>query len=69
MIALPLSAAVILGYLLGSANSSLIVSRYLRVDVREHGSGNAGATNTLRVLGKKAAIITTVGDVTKGILA
>ena len=69
MIALPFLAAVILGYLIGSANSSLIVSRYLRVDIRAHGSGNAGATNTLRVLGKKAALITTVGDVTKGILA
>ena len=69
MIAFLFLVAVIFGYLLGSANSALIVSRYYHVDIRDHGSGNAGATNTLRVLGKTAALITTAGDVAKGFLA
>jgi len=59
----------IAGYLLGSLNSSLIVGKLYGVDVRQHGSGNAGATNTLRTLGKKAAILVTLGDVLKGIVA
>ena len=59
----------ILGYLLGSVNSSLVVGKFYGVDVRNHGSGNAGATNTLRTLGKKAAIIATLGDMVKGFIA
>lgn len=62
-------ATIVFGYLLGSLNSSLIVGRFYGVDVRSHGSGNAGATNTLRVLGKKATIFVTIGDLLKGILA
>lgn len=69
MITLSFLAAVACGYLLGSANTSLIVSRFYDTDVRAHGSGNAGATNMLRVLGKKAAEITTVGDITKGVVS
>lgn len=61
--------AGILGYLLGSVNSSLIVGRFYGVDVRKHGSGNAGTTNTLRTLGKKAALFVLIGDLLKGILA
>lgn len=57
------------GYLLGSANTSLIVGRFYGVDVRQHGSGNAGATNTLRTLGKGAAAIVGLGDVLKGVVA
>ncbi len=57
------------GYLLGSANSSLIVGKFYGVDVRKHGSGNAGATNTLRTLGKSAALIATIGDMLKGFIA
>lgn len=59
----------IIGYLLGSVNSSLVVGKFYGVDVRKHGSGNAGATNTLRTLGKKAAIIATLGDMVKGFIA
>ena len=44
--------AIAAGYLLGSLNTSLIVGRFYKVDVRKHGSGNAGMTNTLRTLGK-----------------
>lgn len=61
--------SVIIGYLLGSLNTSLIVGRFYKVDVRQHGSGNAGMTNTLRTLGKKAALMVIIGDVLKGILA
>lgn len=57
-------------YLLGSINSSIIVGRLFGLeDIRKHGSGNAGATNTLRTLGKKAAALTVLGDALKGILA
>lgn len=59
----------VIGYLLGSANTSLIVGKFYGVDVRKHGSGNAGATNTLRTLGKTAAILVTVGDILKGIVS
>lgn len=61
--------AALTGYLLGSLNSSLIVSRFYGMDIRQHGSGNAGMTNTLRVLGKKAALFVLTGDLLKGILA
>jgi len=61
--------SAIAGYLLGSLNSSLIVGKIYGVDVRKHGSGNAGTTNTLRTLGKKAALFVLLGDMAKGILA
>lgn len=59
----------IAGYLLGSANSSIIVGKFYRTDIRKQGSGNAGTTNALRVLGKKAALFVLLGDLAKGILA
>ncbi len=61
--------AALIGYLLGSANTSLIVGKFYGVDVRKHGSGNAGMTNTLRTLGKLPALLVIVGDMLKGILA
>jgi glycerol-3-phosphate acyltransferase PlsY len=61
--------ALIAGYLLGSANASLIVGKFYGIDVRKHGSGNAGATNTLRTLGKTAAFLVMVGDILKGVIA
>lgn len=62
---------VILGsYLLGSINSSIIISRVLyRDDIRKHGSGNAGMTNMLRTYGKGAAGLTLLGDMLKTALA
>lgn len=57
------------GYLLGSVNTSVIVGKCLGVDIRKKGSGNAGATNTLRTLGKKAAIVVLFGDIAKTIIA
>lgn len=59
----------VVGYLLGSANTSLIVGKFYGVDVRQHGSGNAGATNTMRTLGKTAAALVGIGDILKGVLA
>lgn len=61
--------AAIVGYLLGSLNTSLIIGKFYKTDVRQHGSGNAGMTNTLRTLGKKAALFVIIGDLAKGIMA
>ncbi len=61
--------SAIVGYLLGSLNTSLLIGGYYKTDVRQHGSGNAGMTNTLRTLGKKAALLVILGDFIKGIAA
>ena len=61
---------IILAYLLGSIPTSLIISRtQFNIDIRDYGSGNAGATNTFRVLGSKWGSIVMFFDVLKGILA
>lgn len=66
----PLILTALSGYLLGSVNSAVIVSRALeKDDIRTHGSGNAGMTNMYRVFGKKAALLTTLGDLLKAIVA
>lgn len=58
------------GYLLGSFSSAVVVSRLMELpDPRTQGSGNPGATNVLRLGGKKAALITLVLDILKGVLA
>ena len=60
----------IIAYLLGSISFSVIFSKKLAgFDVREKGSGNAGATNMLRSVGKKGAIFTLIGDCLKGVVA
>ena len=60
----------IIAYLVGSINFSVIISKRMAgFDVREKGSGNAGTTNMLRSVGKKAAAITLVCDVLKGVVA
>lgn len=62
--------SAVICYLFGSISSSIIVGKCLGLgDVRKHGSGNAGATNTLRVFGKKAAIFTVIGDILKTVIA
>lgn len=59
----------LMGYLFGSISSAVIVSKMMGLkDPRTEGSGNPGATNVLRLGGKKAAIITLIGDVLKGLL-
>ncbi|MFM2386062.1 MAG: glycerol-3-phosphate 1-O-acyltransferase PlsY [Bacteroidota bacterium] len=61
---------VVLAYLLGSISTAIVVGKaFFNIDVREHGSGNAGATNTFRTLGKKAGVVVLLGDVFKGVLA
>jgi acyl phosphate:glycerol-3-phosphate acyltransferase len=61
---------IILGYLLGSIPSGLIVGKLVHgVDIRNHGSGNLGGTNTFRTLGKKAGFIVTISDILKGTIA
>jgi acyl phosphate:glycerol-3-phosphate acyltransferase len=61
---------LILAYLLGSIPFALVVGKLgYGVDIREHGSGNLGGTNTFRVLGVKAGLIVTIADILKGTLA
>ena len=60
----------VIAYLIGSINFSVILSKKMAgFDVREKGSGNAGSTNVLRAVGLKAAIITLICDILKGIVA
>ncbi len=60
----------IISYLIGSINFSVILSKKIAgFDVREKGSGNAGSTNMLRSVGKKAAALTLICDILKGIIA
>ncbi|MGE5474110.1 MAG: glycerol-3-phosphate 1-O-acyltransferase PlsY [Ignavibacteriales bacterium] len=61
---------ILAGYLIGSINSAIIVGKLLKnVDIRTMGSGNAGATNVLRTLGKGPAALVLIGDILKGVIA
>ena len=60
---------VALAYFIGNVSPSIILGKIAGVDIKKEGSGNAGTTNALRVLGKKAAIITLLIDVMKGVIA
>jgi acyl phosphate:glycerol-3-phosphate acyltransferase len=61
---------LVLAYLIGSVSNAVWVSkRFYGIDIREHGSGNAGATNTFRILGPAAGTFVMVMDMLKGILA
>lgn len=61
---------MVIAYLIGSINFSIILSKKIAgFDIREKGSGNAGTTNMLRTLGKKAAAITLLLDVLKGVVS
>lgn len=66
---LKIFVALAAGYLLGSLNTAVIVGKLYGKDIRGHGSKNAGLTNTLRVLGKSAAVFVLAGDILKGIVA
>jgi acyl phosphate:glycerol-3-phosphate acyltransferase len=61
--------ALVIGYLLGSISGSLVLGRLRGVDIRQHGSGNAGGTNALRTVGWKFALGVVLIDVGKGALA
>ena len=58
-----------IGYLFGLFQSGFFYGKAHGIDIREHGSGNSGTTNTLRVLGTKAGLIVFAGDCIKTILA
>lgn len=60
--------AAVVGYLLGSVNPAAIIARIRGIDLRASGSGNPGATNAGRVMGKKTGILVGVLDVVKGFL-
>lgn len=68
---LALALTALAGYLLGSINWSIILTWLFkdREDIREFGSGNAGMTNVLRTVGKKAAVLTFAGDFLKCVVA
>lgn len=60
---------LIIAYLLGSIPFSLLIPRFFSgIDIRKHGSGNVGATNVLRTVGKKEAVMALAGDVLKGVI-
>ncbi|WP_422485217.1 glycerol-3-phosphate 1-O-acyltransferase PlsY [Gudongella sp. DL1XJH-153] len=59
-----------LSYLIGSFSSAYIVGKaFKKIDIRNHGSGNAGATNALRIMGKKLGVLTFLMDFAKGVIA
>ena len=60
---------LVVGYLFGIIQTGFIYGKLMKIDIRQHGSGNAGATNALRTLGWRAGAITFIGDVIKAILA
>lgn len=60
---------ILIGYIFGLFQTGYIYGKFKGIDIREHGSGNAGTTNALRTLGTKAGIITFVGDCFKCVLA
>lgn len=60
---------IVLAYFLGNISPSTLLARAAGLDIKKEGSGNAGTTNALRVLGKKAALITLVIDIGKGFVA
>jgi len=60
----------VIAYLLGNFSTAYLVSKaFGDIDIRKHGSGNAGSTNVLRVLGVKAAVLVLLGDALKGVAA
>ena len=66
---IPRIASLVIGYLFGIIQTAYIYGKMNGIDIREHGSGNAGTTNALRVLGKKAGAIVFAGDFFKCFIA
>ena len=61
-------AICIVSYLVGSIPCGVLLARMKNLNIRGHGSGNIGATNVARVLGKKAGLLTLIGDAIKGLI-
>jgi glycerol-3-phosphate acyltransferase PlsY len=67
---LPIGVIAILSYLVGSIPTAIIVAKRMKgIDIRQHGSGNAGGTNVVRVLGWKAGVFVILMDMAKGLVA
>jgi glycerol-3-phosphate acyltransferase PlsY len=67
---IPVTIIAVLSYLIGSVPTSILVARKLRgIDIRQFGSGNAGGTNVIRVLGWKAGLFVIAMDMAKGLVA
>ena len=67
---LSVAVIVVLSYMVGSIPASVWIGKFMYgTDLRQHGSGNAGATNAFRVLGWKAGVLATIVDLGKGLLA
>ena len=62
------AAAVVIGYFCGCLQSGYLIGKVCGLDIRQYGSGNAGTTNVLRVLGKSRALFTFLGDALKGFI-
>ena len=62
-------AMVLAAYLIGNISPSTLLAKAKGIDIKKEGSGNAGTTNALRVMGKKAGAITLIVDVLKGVAA
>lgn len=61
---------IVISYLLGSLNFAIIFSKaFLKTDVRDYGSGNAGSTNAYRLMGGKRTVLVMLGDILKGVVA
>ena len=61
------AAAIVIAYMIGNISPATLISKASGVDIRKEGSGNPGTTNMLRIMGKKAALLTLVIDVLKGV--
>ncbi|GER93240.1 acyl-phosphate glycerol 3-phosphate acyltransferase [hot springs metagenome] len=59
---------IMVSFLIGSIPTGLLIAKTKGIDIRKVGSGNIGATNVLRSLGKEAALLTLVGDIAKGVI-
>jgi len=69
-VSMTLFIVILISYFIGNFSTSYILGKSLKsIDIRNYGSGNAGATNVLRVLGAKIALITFLADALKGVLA
>ncbi len=60
---------LVIGYAFGLIQTAFVIGKLNGIDIREHGSGNAGTTNTMRVLGTKAGLLVFVGDCIKCVVA
>lgn len=63
-----ITSLCLISYLIGSIPFGVLLAKAQRVDIRKHGSGNIGATNVARTMGKKAGLLTLLGDMMKGLL-